>query len=143
MATPKSGASCDAERIRQALADGPFSQSRQITARFGSARLPEDRLAASEALIRAAEAALDAATRDGKNRVASDEPELTGAPAPQDEPHASPALGLSPCVPTQSRASTLPRVLPPRLRQDMTGEHRMARDGLSGGDGFLSASTVW
>jgi GGDEF domain-containing protein len=84
VATPKSGASCDAERIRQALADGPFGQSRQITARFGSARLPENRLASSEALIRAAEEALDAATRDVKHRVASDAPEPTGAPAPQD-----------------------------------------------------------
>jgi diguanylate cyclase (GGDEF)-like protein len=48
--TPKSGASCYAERIRQALADCPFSHSRQITASFGIASLPEDSLASSEAL---------------------------------------------------------------------------------------------
>ena len=48
--TPKSGASCYAERIRQALADCPFSHSRQITASFGIASLPEDSLASSEAV---------------------------------------------------------------------------------------------
>jgi diguanylate cyclase (GGDEF)-like protein len=48
--TPKSGASYYAERIRQALADCPFSHSRQITASFGIASLPEDDLASSEAL---------------------------------------------------------------------------------------------
>jgi GGDEF domain-containing protein len=46
--TPKSGASYYAERIRQALADCPFSHSRQITASFGIASLPEDSLASSE-----------------------------------------------------------------------------------------------
>jgi diguanylate cyclase (GGDEF)-like protein len=56
--TPKSGPSYYAERIRQPLADCPFSHSRQITASFGSARLPEDRRASSEALIRAADEAL-------------------------------------------------------------------------------------
>jgi diguanylate cyclase (GGDEF)-like protein len=82
--TSKSGASCYAERIRQALADCPFSHSRQITASFGIASLPEDSLASSEALIRAADEALHAAKRDGKNSVASYEPELTFAQAQQD-----------------------------------------------------------
>jgi diguanylate cyclase (GGDEF)-like protein len=82
--TPKSGASYYAERIRQALADCPFSHSRQITASFGIARLPEDSLASSEALIRAAAEALYAAKRDGKNSVASYEPEPTFAQAQQD-----------------------------------------------------------
>jgi diguanylate cyclase (GGDEF)-like protein len=77
--TPKSGASYYAERIRQALADCPFSHSRQITASFGIASLPEDSLASSEALIRAAAEALYAAKRDGKNSVASYEPEPTFA----------------------------------------------------------------
>jgi diguanylate cyclase (GGDEF)-like protein len=48
--TPKAGASCYAERLRQALADCPFSRSRQITASFGIASLAEDSLAPSEAL---------------------------------------------------------------------------------------------
>jgi diguanylate cyclase (GGDEF)-like protein len=77
--TPKSGASYYAERIRQALADCPFSHSRQITASFGIASLPEDSLASSEALIRAAAEALYATKRDGKNSVASYEPEPTFA----------------------------------------------------------------
>jgi diguanylate cyclase (GGDEF)-like protein len=72
--TPKSGASYYAERIRQALADCPFSHSRQITASFGIVSLPEDDLASSEALIRAADEALYAAKRDGKNSVAGYEP---------------------------------------------------------------------
>jgi diguanylate cyclase (GGDEF)-like protein len=82
--TPKAGASYYAERIRQALADCPFSHSRQITASFGIASLPEDSLASSEALIRAAAEALYAAKRDGKNSVASYEPEPTFAQAQQD-----------------------------------------------------------
>jgi diguanylate cyclase (GGDEF)-like protein len=82
--TSKSGASCYAERIRQALADCPFSHSRQITTSFGIASLPEDSLASSEALIRAADEALYAAKRDGKNSVASYEPEPTFAQAQQD-----------------------------------------------------------
>jgi two-component system chemotaxis family response regulator WspR len=77
--TPKSGASCYAEHNRQALADCPFSHSRQITASFGIANLPEGGLASSEALIRAADEALCATRRDGKNSVASYEPEPTFA----------------------------------------------------------------
>jgi diguanylate cyclase (GGDEF)-like protein len=82
--TPKAGASCYAERLRQALADCPFSHSRQITASFGIASLPEDSLASSEALIRAADEALYAAKREGKNGVASYEPESTAALARQE-----------------------------------------------------------
>jgi len=90
--TSKSGASCYAERIRQALADGPCSHSRQITASFGIARLPGDGLASSEASLRAAGEALYAAKRDGKTSVARYEPEPTFAQAQQDSPHANPAL---------------------------------------------------
>jgi diguanylate cyclase (GGDEF)-like protein len=82
--TPKSGASCYAERIRQALADCLFSHCRQITASFGIASLPEDSLASPEALIRAADEALYAAKRDGKNSIASYEPEPTFVQAQQD-----------------------------------------------------------
>jgi diguanylate cyclase (GGDEF)-like protein len=81
--TPKAGASCYAERLRQALADCPVSRSRQITASFGIASLPEDSLASSEPLIRAADEALYAAKREGKNGVASYEPESTSALARQ------------------------------------------------------------
>jgi diguanylate cyclase (GGDEF)-like protein len=82
--TPKAGASCYAERLRQALADCPFSHSRQITASFGIASLPEYSLASSEALIHAADEALYAAKREGKNGVASYEPESTSALARQE-----------------------------------------------------------
>ena len=82
--TPKSGASRYAVRIRQALADCPFCHSRQLTASFGIASLPGDGLASSEALIRAADEALYAAKRGGKNSVASYEPEPTFAQAQQD-----------------------------------------------------------
>ncbi len=81
--TPQSGASCYAERIRQALADFSFSHSRHITASFGIASLPEDCPASSEALIRDADEALYAAKRHGKNGVASYEPEMTFALSPQ------------------------------------------------------------
>jgi diguanylate cyclase (GGDEF)-like protein len=81
--TPKSGASYYAERIRQALADCPFSHSQQITASFGIASLPEDDLASSEALVRAADEALYAAKRDGKNSVAGYEPAISLAQAQQ------------------------------------------------------------
>jgi diguanylate cyclase (GGDEF)-like protein len=64
--TPKAGASCYAERLRQALADCPFSHSRQIPASFGIASLPGDSLASSEALIRAADEALYAAKRGAR-----------------------------------------------------------------------------
>jgi GGDEF domain-containing protein len=56
---------------------------RQITASFGIASLPEDCLASSEALIGAADEALYAAKRDGKNSVASYELETTCAQAQQ------------------------------------------------------------
>jgi diguanylate cyclase (GGDEF)-like protein len=77
--TSKSGASCYAERIRQVLAACPFSHARQITASFGIAGLPEDSLHSPEALIRAADEALYAAKRDGKNSVARYESETTCA----------------------------------------------------------------
>jgi diguanylate cyclase (GGDEF)-like protein len=98
--TPKSGASCYAERIRQALADCPFSHSRQITASFGIASLPEDDLTSSEALIRAADATLYAAKRGGKNSVASYEPETACAQA--HRPSLTPASlqVCSACSPT-------------------------------------------
>ncbi len=73
--TTKSGARLYADRIRQVLSAFPFGHRQRITASFGLASLPEDVGAASpEELIRAADAALYAAKRAGKNTVAAYEP---------------------------------------------------------------------
>jgi diguanylate cyclase (GGDEF)-like protein len=72
--TSKSGAYSYAERMRQMLADCTFSHARQVTASFGIASLPEDIIASSEELIRAADEALYEAKRGGKNSVTSHEP---------------------------------------------------------------------
>jgi len=56
--TPKSGALDYATRMRQVVADYPFSHGRQVTASFGVASLPEDDLTSAEELIRAADEAL-------------------------------------------------------------------------------------
>jgi diguanylate cyclase (GGDEF)-like protein len=73
--TTKSGAHLYADRIRQVLSAFPFGHRQRITASFGLASLPEDVGAASlEELIRAADAALYAAKRAGKNTVAAYEP---------------------------------------------------------------------
>ena len=67
--TSKAGARLYADRIRQVLATHPFSHGRRVTASFGVASLPEDVAPATEELIRAADEALYAAKRGGKNRV--------------------------------------------------------------------------
>jgi len=73
--TTKSGARLYADRIRQVLSAFPFGHRQRITASFGLTSLPEDVGAASpEELIRAADAALYAAKRAGKNTVAAYEP---------------------------------------------------------------------
>ena len=71
--TNKAGAESYAERIRQVLASYPFAHGRQVTASFGVATLPDDVPPAAEAIVRAADAALYAAKRAGKNRVALSE----------------------------------------------------------------------
>jgi diguanylate cyclase (GGDEF)-like protein len=63
--TPKSGALCYAERIRQALANCTFNHERKVMANFGIASLPEDSIASPEELISAADKALSEAKRDG------------------------------------------------------------------------------
>ena len=67
--TSKAGARLYADRIRQVLGTYPFGNGRRVTASFGIAALPEDVEPAAEDLIRAADEALYAAKRAGKNRV--------------------------------------------------------------------------
>jgi len=67
--TSKTGAGLYAERIRQVLAGYPFTHGRRLTASFGIASLPEDVSPAAGELVRAADEALYAAKRAGKNRI--------------------------------------------------------------------------
>jgi len=69
--TAKVGARRYADRIRQAASTYPFAHGRRVTASFGVASLPEDGAASTEDLVRAADEALYAAKRAGKNRVVS------------------------------------------------------------------------
>src|SRR6267142_2609940 len=74
--TSKSGARLYADRIRQVVATFPFSHGKRITASFGIASLPDEEAQTSEDLVRAADDALYAAKRAGKNQVATtDSPE--------------------------------------------------------------------
>jgi len=67
--TSKSGARLYADRIRYVLSTWTFSHGRRVTASFGIASLPEDVAPAADEMIRAADEALYAAKRAGKNRV--------------------------------------------------------------------------
>src|SRR5262250_1815323 len=67
--TSKAGARLYADRIRHVLSTHPFAHGRRVTASFGIASLPEDVAPAADELIRAADEALYAAKRAGKNRV--------------------------------------------------------------------------
>ena len=67
--TSKAGALLYADRIRQVLGTYPFAHGRRVTASFGIASLPEDVTPTGDDLIRAADEALYAAKRAGKNRV--------------------------------------------------------------------------
>jgi diguanylate cyclase (GGDEF)-like protein len=69
--TSKAGARLYADRIRQVVATFPFSHGKSVTASFGVASLPDDEAANSEDLFRAADEALYAAKRAGKNQVAA------------------------------------------------------------------------
>ncbi|MBI3637222.1 MAG: diguanylate cyclase [Candidatus Rokubacteria bacterium] len=74
--TSKAGAHLYADRMRKVVSDYPFSHGKHITASFGLASLPDDDAATSEDLVRAADDALYAAKRAGKNTVsATDSPE--------------------------------------------------------------------
>jgi diguanylate cyclase (GGDEF)-like protein len=67
--TSKGGARLYADRIRYVLSTWTFAHGRRVTASFGIASLPEDVAPAADELIRAADEALYAAKRAGKNRV--------------------------------------------------------------------------
>ena len=65
----KAGARLYADRIRQVVATFPFSHGKPVTASVGFASLPDDETATAEDLFRAADEALYAAKRAGKNQV--------------------------------------------------------------------------
>ncbi|HKB25766.1 MAG TPA: diguanylate cyclase [Methylomirabilota bacterium] len=67
--TSKAGARLYADRIRQVVATFPFSHGKPVTASFGVASLPDDEVTTSDDLFRAADEALYAAKRAGKNQV--------------------------------------------------------------------------
>jgi diguanylate cyclase (GGDEF)-like protein len=73
--TSKAGARLYAERIRQVIGTFPFSHGKQVTASLGVASVPDDEAATAEDLFRAADEALYAAKRAGKNQVAALEPQ--------------------------------------------------------------------
>jgi diguanylate cyclase (GGDEF)-like protein len=67
--TSKAGARLYADRIRYVLSSYEFAHRRRVTASFGIASLPEDVAPTADDLIQAADEALYAAKRAGKNRV--------------------------------------------------------------------------
>jgi len=69
--TSKAGARLYADRIREVVAKYPFSHGKVLTASFGVASLPDDEVATADDLFRAADDALYAAKRGGKNQVAA------------------------------------------------------------------------
>src|SRR6058998_1327424 len=85
--TSKAGARLYADRIRQVIGSFPFSHGKHITASLGVASVPDDEAATAEDLFRAADEALYAAKRAGKNQVAAiDHPEKE---APWSSPETS------------------------------------------------------
>src|SRR5512132_2040069 len=82
--TSKSGARLYADRIRYVLSTWTFAHGRRVTASFGIASLPEDVAPAADELIRAADEALYAAKRSGKNRVSVHEDVVVAQPVPSE-----------------------------------------------------------
>jgi diguanylate cyclase (GGDEF)-like protein len=87
--TSKAGARLYADRIRYVLPTFRFGHGRRITASFGIASLPEDVAPSPDELIRAADEALYAAKRAGKNRVSVYEDVVAGPPTSR-HPRADP-----------------------------------------------------
>jgi len=82
--TSKAGARLYADRIRSVLPSYQFSHRRRVTASFGIASLPEDVAPSADDLIQAADGALYAAKRAGKNRVSVHEGVVVSQPAISD-----------------------------------------------------------
>ena len=68
--TSKAGARLYADRIREVVAKYPFAHGKVVTSSFGVASLPDDESGTADDLFRAADEALYAAKRAGKNQVA-------------------------------------------------------------------------
>ena len=79
--TSKAGARLYADRIRYVFSSYQFAHRRRVTASFGIASLPEDVAPTADGLIRAADEALYAAKRAGKNRVSVHEDVVVARPA--------------------------------------------------------------
>jgi diguanylate cyclase (GGDEF)-like protein len=84
--TSKAGARLYADRIRQVVSTYPFSHGKPVTASFGVASVPDDEAATADDLFRAADEALYAAKRAGKNQVAAID---TAKEAPWSSPKTS------------------------------------------------------
>ncbi len=80
--TPKDGAQIYADRIRHVLAQHDFPHGSLLSASLGIASLPEDVEATADDLIRAADEALYASKRAGKNRVSTHRPVSAISEAP-------------------------------------------------------------
>ncbi len=72
--TAKEGAQVYADRIRHVLAQHDFPHGSLLSASLGVASLPEDVGASADALLHAADEALYASKRGGKNRVSTHRP---------------------------------------------------------------------
>ena len=72
--TPKSGGAIYAERMRQVVSTHQFAHGGRVSASFGIASLPEDTAESAEELMHAADTALYAAKRAGKDKVMGYEP---------------------------------------------------------------------
>jgi diguanylate cyclase (GGDEF)-like protein len=80
--TPKDGAQIYADRIRHVFAQHDFPHGSLLSASLGIASLPEDVEATADDLIRAADEALYASKRAGKNRVSTHRPVSAISEAP-------------------------------------------------------------
>ena len=135
--TPKDGAQIYADRIRHVLAQHDFPHGSLLSASLGIASLPEDVEATADDLIRAADEALYASKRAGKNRVSTHRPVSSISEAPvllhaisggSDAPSWSePAVGVEALVGTRPAEADERGVLVLNGAVDV----RLALDGLS------------